>query len=244
MARYRVEELATTTGVTVDTIRFYQSRRLLDPPVREGRVGWYGDEHVERIERIKDLQRKGFTLATIRRVLTGELDAADEALVAAVAHEQQPSDEEFFGIEELAERSGIPVALLQLAVQEGVLPPEWGGFSVEDVEAAKAALLLLEEGVPVADLVSLARTYGAATQQVAERAVELFDEHVRRPLRAQGLPDELAAGKLVLAFQRMLPATTTLISRHFTRTLLAAALDHIDKVGDPAELRAVREASG
>jgi len=243
MARYRVEELATLTGVTVDTIRFYQSRRLLDPPAREGRVGWYGDDHVERIERIRDLQAKGFTLATIRRVLSGELDAADEALVSAVASEQQSPSEEFFDIDELAERSGIPVALLQLAVQEGILPPEWGGFTIEDVEAAKAALLLLEEGVPVADLVALARTYGAATREVADRAVDLFDEHVRRPLRAQGLPDDVAAGRLVLAFQRMLPATTTLISRHFTRTLLAAALDHIDKVGDPAELQAVREAS-
>lgn len=243
MSRYRVEQLAVKAGVTVDTIRFYQSRRLLAPPVREGRVGWYGDEHVERLERIRDLQAKGFTLATIRRVLTGELDAADEALVAAVAVEQQPSTEEVFGIDELAERSGIPVALLQVAVQEGVLPPEWGGFTVDDVEAAKAALLLLEEGVPIADLLTLARTYGEATREVAEKAVELFDEHVRRPLREQGLRDEVAAGRLVLAFERMLPATTTLISRHFTRTLLAAALDHIDKVGDAAELRAVREAN-
>ena len=37
-SRWRVEELARRTDVSVDTIRFYQKRRLLDPPARDGRV--------------------------------------------------------------------------------------------------------------------------------------------------------------------------------------------------------------
>ena len=45
--------------VSVDTIRFYQKRQLLPPPRREGRIAWYGPEHVERLARIKDLQRRG-----------------------------------------------------------------------------------------------------------------------------------------------------------------------------------------
>ena len=81
----RVEELAGRAGVSVDTVRFYQKQRLLPPPVREGRVAWYTGEHLARMARVKELRRRGFTLAVIRRFLDGELDRADEPLVAAVS---------------------------------------------------------------------------------------------------------------------------------------------------------------
>src|SRR5712692_8214595 len=109
----RVEQLAATSGVSVDTIRFYQARGLLSPPRREGRVAYYGPEHVERLARIRSLQSRGLTLATIRRLVSGELDATDEELAAAVSSGVDREDEEFLTIEELAERSGIPLAMLQ-----------------------------------------------------------------------------------------------------------------------------------
>jgi DNA-binding transcriptional MerR regulator len=83
--RYRVEQLAAACDVSVDTVRYYQSRGLLPQPDREGRVAWYGDVHAQRIDRIRDLQRKGLTLAAIGRVLRGELGDADTDLAAAVA---------------------------------------------------------------------------------------------------------------------------------------------------------------
>src|SRR5207237_125032 len=63
---YRIEQLARTAGVAVDTIRFYQGKGLLDSPRREGRVTWYGDAHVERLKRIKELQQQGFTMTVIQ----------------------------------------------------------------------------------------------------------------------------------------------------------------------------------
>jgi DNA-binding transcriptional MerR regulator len=239
----RVEQLASVSGVSVDTIRFYQSRGLLPPPRRDGRVGWYGDEHRARIERVKSLQAKGLTLATIRRLLTGELDAADEALVTALSSDGAGAAE-VFGLEVLAERSGIPLALLQAVEREGLLAPERGGYTNADVAVAQAGLSLLQEGLPLPEILELARRHHAAMRQVAETAVQLFDEHVRQPLRQSGLADEDAAERLVAAFQRMLPATTALVSHHFTRTLLAVAQEHIEHVGVAAELRAVREAGG
>ena len=87
---YRIEQLARAAGVAVDTIRFYQGKGLLDAPRREGRVTFYGDAHVERLKRIKGLQQQGFTLTVIQRFLAGELEASDEALVAAVTHPAAP----------------------------------------------------------------------------------------------------------------------------------------------------------
>jgi DNA-binding transcriptional MerR regulator len=236
---YRVDQLAAAADVSVDTVRFYQSKGLLPPPRREGRVAWYSDEHLDRLDRIRRLQARGLTLAVIRRLLAGELDRADEALVTALA--EAPA-EETFAVEELAERSGIPLALLQAVEREQLLVPRRDGYTADDVEVAKAGLRLLEHGLPLPEILDLARQHHAAMRAVAERAVELFDLHVRHPLRESGLPDEEAAARLVDAFQQLLPATAALVGHHFTRTLLAVAQEHIERVGAPAELAAVREA--
>ena len=89
MDRLRVEDLAQLADVSVDTIRFYQKRRLLPAPAREGRVAWYGPEHVERLARIRELQAHGLTLALIGRVVSGDLDATDAPLAIAVLLSRQ-----------------------------------------------------------------------------------------------------------------------------------------------------------
>lgn len=249
---YRVETLAATADVSVDTVRFYQSKGLLPPPRREGRVGWYGEEHVERLARIRRLQGRGLTLATIARLLRGELDAADEALVTAVSAAaptaEDDDDNATFTIEELAERSGIPMGLLRAVIKEGLLIPRRVGgeerFTSADVAAGAAGLRLLEAGLPLPEVLDLARQHHLAMRDVAERAVELFDRHVRRPLRDSRLDDDVAAARLVDAFTTLLPATTELVTHHFRRTLLNVAQEHIERVGGDAELDAVqREAA-
>src|SRR5260370_18594601 len=87
---YRIDQLARSAGVAVDTIRFYQGKGLLEAPRREGRVTWYGDGHLDLLRRIKELQQQGFTLTVIQRFLTGELEPSDEALVAAVTRPAAP----------------------------------------------------------------------------------------------------------------------------------------------------------
>jgi DNA-binding transcriptional MerR regulator len=243
---YRVDTLAAKADVSVDTVRFYQAKGLLPPPRRDGRIAWYGDEHLERLARIRRLQARGLTLATIARLLAGELDAVDEALVTAVSAVPEGSDVTFT-IDELAERSGIPLGLLQAVVKEGLLIPRRAGgedrFTTADVEAGAAGLRLLEAGLPLPDVLDLARQHHAAMRAVAERAVELFDAHVRHPLRDSGLPDEEAAARLVDAFTTLLPATTELVTHHFRRTLLNVAQEHIERVGGAAELAAVQRES-
>ena len=244
----RVEELAGRTGVTVDTVRYYQAKGLLPPPRRQGRVALYDDTHLARIERIRSLQARGFTLATIARIVAGELDAADEALVGALTRESLADEERLLSLEDLAARTGIPEPLLRAIANEGLLVPnrvgEDEGFTADDVAVARAGLTLLEQGIPLSDLLDLARAHHEATLSIAQRAVAMFDTHVREPLRAAHHPDgggdEVAARRLVEAFHALLPATATLVAHHFTRVLLQVALEHIEHVGTPTELTAVR----
>jgi DNA-binding transcriptional MerR regulator len=244
-SRLRVEELAARADLSVDTIRFYQKRRLLPPPERRGRIAWYGPEHVDRLAQIRDLQQRGFSLAIIRRIVSGELDRADEPLAAAVTgarDDDGPGGEEFLTLEELAARSGVPAALIDSVVREGLLVPRRhqgdARFATADVEIVAAGLRLLETGLPMPELLALARRHHAATRDIAEGAVAMFDAYVREPLRAADLPDDERADRLVEAFRVLLPAVTSLVAHHFERVLLEVAQEHLEAVGEPAELAA------
>lgn len=242
----RVEAVAARAGVSVDTVRYYQARGLLHAPRRAGRFAWYDDSHVDRLQRIRSMQASGFSLASIARVLDGSLDAADVALVGALSGREEPGARSgppaaptseaprLMSVSELAERTGIPVPVLQAVVAEGLLVPrrigDSSGYTDEDVAAAEAGLALLGWGIPLSDLLALASSHHRAMQEVAEQAVALFDTHVRHKLRHDPSADAAeAALQLVDAYRTLVPAASTLVSHHFTRVLLSCALDHIER---------------
>jgi DNA-binding transcriptional MerR regulator len=227
---YRIEQLARTAGVAVDTIRFYQGKGLLDAPRREGRVTWYGDSHLDRLRRIRELQQRGFTLTVIQRFLAGELEPTDEALVAAVTH---PSSPQTLTLDELAERSGVAAPLLASLEQAGLLVPVETGdeplYPAEDLEAIAAGMKLIAAGVPLGALLDLGKDYSAAVERTARQAVELFDTHVRERIQAEGGEPEAAERRLLDLFNELLDASGTLVRHHFQRTLLRTAREHIEK---------------
>jgi len=227
--RYRVEQLAASCDVSVDTVRFYQSRGLLPQPEREGRLAWYGDEHAERIRRIRELQGKGLTLAAIRRVLDGDLTAGDADLAAAVAVARGESGgpTATLTLDELSSASGVPASLIQAVEREGIaVGRRIDGevrYSTPDVEVVRTALRLLEYGLPVGELLGLARDADAALRALAVRAVDLFDAHVREPIRDTVGVDADGGARTAEAFEALLPAVTALIASHFRRVVLEEA---------------------
>jgi DNA-binding transcriptional MerR regulator len=230
--RYRVEQLAAACEVSVDTVRYYQSRGLLEPPAREGRVAWYGPEHIERIREVRGLQRKGLTLAAIKRVVEGGLGKPDADLAAAVAAARGDAvEEELLGLDEFAQQSGVPASLIQAVEREGIrFGIEVDGverYTTADIDMVRGALRLLEFGLPLGELLALARDTNEAMTALAARAVELFDEHVRKPIRDTAASEEAAAAQLVDAFDTLLPAVTNLVASHFRRVLLGVAEEHL-----------------
>src|SRR5215470_11991766 len=171
--RYRVEQLAAACDVSVDTVRYYQSRGLLPQPDREGRVAWYGEAHAERIARIRDLQRKGLTLAAIGRVVRGELGEADTDLAAAVAEARgDVTDLQLLSLDDFSASSGVPASLIQAVEREGIrIGRRVDGemrYTAADTELVRTALRLLEFGLPLGDLLELARDADGALRGLAE----------------------------------------------------------------------------
>lgn len=237
--RYRAQQLADRCDVTVDTVRFYQTKGLLPRPERQGRIAWYDDRHVERLQRIRELKDAGFTLAMVARALAGELDAGEEALALALATAPEPDAEqagERLTRSELAERAGVSPTLLEALEREGLLvgQPSSDGerhYGPADVEAVGAGLALLEAGVPLSELLELARRHDAAVRATAEHAVDLFARFVRDPVRAAAASEAEAAERMVAALHRMLPATATLVTHHFRGRLLDAARARLEADG-------------
>jgi DNA-binding transcriptional MerR regulator len=226
---YRIEQLARTAGVAVDTIRFYQGKGLLDSPRREGRVTWYGDAHLERLRRIRELQQKGFTLTVIQRFLAGELEPSDVGLVEAVT---RPAAPQTLTLAELAERSGVAEPLLASLEQAGLLVPIEGAearYPADDLDAIAAGMKLIAAGIPLGALMDLGKEHAANIDRTARQAVDLFDRHVRERIQAEGGETEAAERKLLGLFTELLEASGTLVRHHFERTLLRAAREHIEK---------------
>ncbi|HEY5952463.1 MAG TPA: MerR family transcriptional regulator [Kofleriaceae bacterium] len=76
-----IDELAAKSHVPSRTIRFYQSRGALMAPEIRGRVAYYGDQHLERLKLIAQLQDRGLRIDAIgdlmKRIDRGEVDLAE-----------------------------------------------------------------------------------------------------------------------------------------------------------------------
>ena len=101
-----IGELAERTGMTVRNIRAHQTRGLLPPPVVRGRTGYYGEEHVARIELTREMQADGLNLEAIRRVLENSDGSAVEILDFTRAL-RVPFEDETPEIYEAAEIAGL-----------------------------------------------------------------------------------------------------------------------------------------
>jgi DNA-binding transcriptional MerR regulator len=227
---YRVEELAAVAGVAVDTIRFYQSQRLLAPPARRGRVVVYDDAHLDRLRRIRDLKRQRLTLEQIRRVLDRP---EQQPLLTALVAESRGG--QLFTRRELAAAAGVPEPLLFAAESAGLLEPVVldgePRFSEADLEMARSGLRILEAGFPMQELLGLAARHRDHVVAICEAAIDLFDAHVRR----RGDPE---AESISGAFRALLPQVTILVARHFQRTLVTRALERLEHADEREALEA------
>lgn len=81
MEQLRIGDAATRSGVTRDTIRFYERSGLLDRPVRtSSRHRRYDANALERIRLVRQLQNCGLTISDIREILF--LETADRPVAS------------------------------------------------------------------------------------------------------------------------------------------------------------------
>jgi len=68
---FRIGEVATRSGVSIDTVRYYERRKLLPSPARSGGgFRLFTLETIERVKFIKQAQEMGLSLDEINELLT------------------------------------------------------------------------------------------------------------------------------------------------------------------------------
>ncbi|MFE7598615.1 MerR family transcriptional regulator [Streptomyces sp. NPDC057494] len=171
-----MEELASTAGITVRTLRFYRERGLIPPPRREGRIAWYDDSHLARLRTIAALLERGHTLNGIADLTTAFESGRNVREVLALP---APSEEEPVRLtpEELADHFAGEVTAENLAAALDL------GYLVTDGEEIihisrrllDVSAALVREGVPLAEVLKA----GARVREHADALAELFTELLR-----------------------------------------------------------------
>ena len=115
-----IDELSAATRLSVRTTRYYASLGLIPPPVRRGRIAYYGAEHRGRLELVRALQDHGFTLTAIERYLARlpeDVTVEDLAMQRAMitSWTSEAPEEVYVRIGRELRRLGLPKDALQAA---------------------------------------------------------------------------------------------------------------------------------
>jgi DNA-binding transcriptional MerR regulator len=232
-----IDELASRAQLPVRTLREYHSMRLLPPPERRGRIGVYGAEHVERLTLIGRLQRRGYSLAGIRDLLSAWEGGGDLTTLLGVDSGPAAPDETPLRITRTELRDRLPAlsaAAVEEAVAAGLLVPHGDEYFL----VRSPALLALvadgtRAGVPLAGMLDLIATLTAGLGTLADRLSGHILDQVAPPLAATG-----DAGQLQGLLRRwrvlLLQGTASVLADRLGAALQAKA------EGDPAgeQLRA------
>ena len=171
--RLTIGELAEAAGMTVRNIRNHQSRGLLQPPELEARTGYYGPEHLERLQLIQAMQADGFNLEAIRRLLSG----SELRRVATMPGEAPVT----LTAEQLAQRFGEDPDALAEAERLGVLLPLGDGrFEAPSPALLRAAEEAVERGVGLAASLRVVEEVQAGCAAMARAFVATFVDELMR----------------------------------------------------------------
>ena len=232
-----IDELAQRVRLPVRTIREYHTMRLLPPPERRGRLGLYDSRHVQRLQLIARLQRRGYSLAGIRDLL-GAWESGTDLMTVLGVNESQPALDETplrLTRAELSERlPTLEEAALSRARQIGLVRSDG-----EDHFVVRSPALLglvadwVGAGVPpdqALDVIEvLTVDLGALAHQLADLIVARIWEPVSATGRAPELPDLLRRGRSLV----LQGAVSTLADR-----LGAALAERAGTSGDGGRLLA------
>jgi DNA-binding transcriptional MerR regulator len=247
-----IDDLAQRTGLTTRNIRAYQSRGLLPPPEVRGRTGYYAQEHLDRLELIREMQADGFNLTAIKRLIDGSEGEWEDMLgfKRAALSGWEDEEPEMTTVEEFAARFSMTAeddpAPLMRAIELGVVVPLGRGrLELPAPSLIQAGEEVVAAGVPIEAMTEVLAKIIRHTDAVAHAFTRLFLDNVLRPFQDRGsLPEEWPQVRESL--ERLRPVAGQAVSAAFALQMTAAAEETYGRVlgGDDFESGRAARRSG
>lgn len=193
--RLTIDQLAQATGLTVRNVRNYQSRGLIPPPEVQGRVGYYGAEHLADLHLIREMQAQGFNLAAISHLLEQARGAGEQVLgfTRSLMAPFETETPEIVRRDDLRERLGGELAedpkLIAKVQKLGLLVPiDEDCFEAPSPTLLAAGERLVALGVPLEEALEAMSRTRRHTERIAQTFVQVFLEFIWEPFDAAGRP--------------------------------------------------------
>lgn len=207
-----VDELAAEAGLTVRTTRYYASLGLLPPPTKRGRMAWYDDAHLARLEMIRALQDHGFTLQAIERYLKSlPVDAGieDLAVQRAMLTAWSPAGPQRISRRQLEKHARRKLSDEQLGMLEdlGIVrrSEDERGVRYTPVQGFDVAIELLDLDIPMAGMRAAGEAISHHMEALAADLTGILREQVLEPHRREShTPEETAEFERTLTVLRRL----------------------------------------
>ncbi|MET1036718.1 MAG: MerR family transcriptional regulator [Aeromicrobium sp.] len=190
---YTVDELAARAQMTVRNVRAYAGRGLIDAPRLAGRTGYYNREHLQRLQLIRQLLERGFTLAAIEKALEGTPHRAAGQTLDLMTILDRSDDVEIMAREDLAALAGVERddALIESMVGLGLVE-KLDDDRVRLVEPAvvRAGAAAVTMGLAPETVIALFPVLQTHLRSIADTFVREVVTELIQPVIDAGFPDD------------------------------------------------------
>jgi DNA-binding transcriptional MerR regulator len=239
---WTVDELAHDHGLPVSTVRLYQTRGLLPPPRKEGRVAFYSEDHRRRLQLITQLQERGFSLAAIKELLDGM--AAGRSLHAVLGLGDAPSTwlpEEPVSLSLAEVIDHLPSVeptpeLLDRVARLGLIRLEADGTVTIDSPAfLDIGGRLVSMGIPTEVVLDEYEHLRTLTDDIAQRFTEVFRRSFWEGFEAEGLP-AARIPEIAASLDQLGPLAEAVVLVALRHSLQAAAEAFLDEQAERLDI--------
>lgn len=195
MLRYSIDELSATVGLPSSTIRMYQQRGLIEPPVRSGRKAVYGQAHVEALALVARLKARGYSLAAISDMQTVYDEGSGLESIFGSEGERNVEIDMAALLGTLFPDGHVDPAVIQRALDLGLIAIGDVGVTLSDPRDLAVGVELIGLGVPTDDILDEYEALTKATDAIAVRFADVFERYV--------LPDSKAPADDLVNLNRL-----------------------------------------
>lgn len=193
-----IDELAARAQMTVRNVRAYAGRGLIEAPRLEGRTGYYSPDHLQRLQLIRQLLDRGYTLAAVEKALKGAPSASAGHALDLINLLDLPNEgagPEVMSRDSLAALAGVPRddALIDSMKQFGLV--EWlegdrDRITLVEPTVVRTGAAAVAIGLAPETVISLFPLLQSRLREIADTFVREVSAEIIQPFIDAGLPEE------------------------------------------------------